>query len=68
MKSSDFVGGSINTCLYVKKSTKGTVYIALNIDYNLMIGYIAAINDAIEAMKNNGLMLKMVAGLQDYLH
>ena len=29
LKSSSFVGGSIDPCLYVKKSAKGIVYIAL---------------------------------------
>ena len=32
-----------------------------------MIGNIATIDDAIEALKNNGLVLKIVEGLQDYL-
>ena len=57
MKTSSFVGGSIDSCLYVKKSTND----------NLMIGNISAINDAIEALKNKELPLKIVKGLQDYL-
>ena len=67
MKSSGFVGGSINPCLYVKKSTKGILYVALYVDDNLMIGDIAAIDDTIEALKNKGLVLNIVEGLQDYL-
>ena len=46
---------------------KGTAYLALYMDDNLMIGDIAAINDAIEVLKNKGLVLKIMEGLQDYL-
>ena len=66
LKSSGFVGGSIHPCLCIKKSTKGIVYIALYVDDNLMIGDIATIDDAIEALKNKGLVLKIVEGLQVY--
>ena len=67
MKNSSFVGGSIDPCLYVKKSTKVVVYIALYIDNNLMVGDIAAIDNAIEVLKSKGLVLKIMDGLQDYL-
>ena len=43
---------------------KGIVYIASYIDDNLMIGDIAAIDDAIEALKNKGLVLKIVEVLR----
>ena len=59
LKSSGFVGGSIDPCLYVKKSTKGIVYLALYVDDNLMIGNITTIDDAIEALKSKGLALKL---------
>ena len=62
-----FVGGNINSCLYIKKSAKGIVYIALYIDDNLLVVDIKAIDDAIIAFKNNGLVLKVVERLQDYL-
>ena len=45
---------------------KGIVYVALYIDNNLMIGDKTAIIDAM-ALKNKGLVLKVVEGLQDYL-
>ena len=45
----------------------GVVYVALYVDDNLMIGDIAAINDAIEVLENKGLILKIVEGLWDYL-
>ena len=52
LKSSGLVGGSIDPCLYVKKSTKGVVYVVLYIDDHLMVGNIAATNNAIEALKS----------------
>ena len=67
LKSSGFVGGSIDPCLYVKKSAKGIVYVALYVGNKLMIGNSATIDDAILALKKKGLMLKIVEGLQDYL-
>ena len=48
-----------------KKSANSIVYIALY--DSLMIGNIATIDDAIRALKNKGLVLKIVEGLQDYL-
>ena len=45
---------------------RGIVYVALYVDNNLMIGGKAAI-DAILALKNKGLVLKVMEGLQDYL-
>ena len=46
LKSSSFVGGSIDPCLYVKKGTKGVVYIALYVDDNLMVEDTATIDNA----------------------
>ena len=66
MKSSGFVGGSINQCLYVKKSTKHVVHVALYVDDNLMIRDTVAINDTMKALKNRGLVLKIMEGLQNY--
>ena len=37
------------------------------VEDNLIISDVAAIYDAIAAQKSNGLVLKMVEGLQDYL-
>ena len=67
LKNLGFVRGNVNPCLYMKKSGKGIVYIALYIDDNLMIGNMATIDNTIEALKNKGLVLKIVEGLQDYL-
>ena len=60
------VGGNVDPCLYMKKSAKGIAYVTLYIDDNLMIGYMATIDNTIEALKNKGLVLK-IEGLQDYL-
>ena len=67
LESSGFVRGSIHPCLYVKKSANVIVYIALYVNDNLMIGDNDKIDDTIEALKNKGLVLKIVEGLQDYL-
>ena len=56
---SRFVRGSIDPCLYVRKSMKVIVDIALCTD-NLMMGGIATIDDAIEALKNKRLELKIM--------
>ena len=42
-------------------------HVALYTGDNLMIGNNAAIDDAILALKNKGLVLKIVEELQDYL-
>ena len=62
-----FVGGNVDSCPYVKKSVKGIVYVTLYVDDNLMIDDVKAIDNAITALKENGLVLKKVEGLQDYL-
>ena len=67
LKSSGFEGGIIDPCLYVKRSAKGILYIALYVDDNHLIGNKAPIDDAILALKNKGLVLKGVEGVQDYL-
>ena len=51
MKKSGFVGGNADTYLYVKKSEKGKVCVALYIDDNLMIGDIKAIDLIIAAQQ-----------------
>ena len=51
----------------MKKSAKGIAYIALYVDDNRMRGNMATMDNAIEALKNKGLLLKIVKGRQDYL-
>ena len=50
-----------------QKEHEGYIYVALYIDDNLMIGNSAIIDDAILELKNKGLVLKIMEGLQDYL-
>ena len=61
------VEANVDTCLYVKKSEKSIMFVALYIDNNLMVGDIEAIDEPILALEENGLVLKIMEGLQDYL-
>ena len=54
-------------CLYIKKTAKCIVYVALYIDDILMVSKVEAIDNATSTLKNNGLSLKVMEGLQDYL-
>ena len=67
LKSLGFFGGNVNPCFYVKKSAKGVLIAALYIDDNLIIASIEAIDDAIAAIKETGLVSKIVEGPQDCL-
>ena len=51
----------------IKKSEKGNVYVASYLDDLLMIGDIKAIKEAMTALKDKWLVLKIMEGLQDYL-
>ena len=51
----------------MKTSEKGILYIALNMDNNLIVGDVKVIDEAIAAFKENRLVLKLVKGLQNYL-
>ena len=67
LKKIGFTGGDVDPCLYMKKSKKGLVFIALYVDDNLMVGHPKAIDEAIEGMKKHGLVLKVEDELNDYL-
>ena len=67
LKRIGFTGGDVDPCLYMKKSKKGLVFIALYVDDNLMVSHPKAIVDAIEGMKKHGLILKVEDELNDYL-
>ena len=49
LKNLGFIRGNVDPCLYVKKSAKGILYIALHVDDNLMIENMVEIVDAIVA-------------------
>ena len=62
-----FNEGNIDSCLCVKKSKENVVYIALDIDDNLMVGNTEAIDEVIEALQENGPVFKVIEGLQNDL-
>ena len=43
------------------------MYVSIYVDDNAMIRDVEAIDDAITALKEYGLVLKVIEGLQDYL-
>ena len=49
------------------RRVKGKIYVALYVDDNLMIVNVEAINKVITALKENGLVIKIMEGLQGYL-
>ena len=51
-----------------EKSAKGIVDVALYVDDNLMVGNPEAIDKAIDALWQHGLVLKVMDGLQDYMY
>ena len=59
LKKLGFKGGEVHPCLFVHKSSKETMLNALYIDVNLLIGDTAAIHEAIQQLKQNGLILKI---------
>ena len=67
LKNSGFIEDNVDPCLYVKKSAKAIVYVALYVDNNLMVGNVEAIDDAIAAHKENRLICKIMEGLKYYL-
>ena len=66
-KNSGFKGGTVDPYLFIKKSAKSIVYVALYIDDNIMEGDVKATDDMIVAHKENGLVLRIMEGLHDYL-
>ena len=51
----------------MKKNKKGIVDLALYADDSLLVVNPEAINEAIKLLSKNGLVLKLLDGLQDYL-
>ena len=50
----ELMGGNVDPYLYMKKSAKGIGHVALYVDDNLMIGGMAAIDNAITVLKSKG--------------
>ena len=61
LKNLEFVEGNVDPYPYIKKGSKGIVYVSLHVSNNLMVGNI-------EAIKEIGLVFMVVEGLQDYLY
>ena len=61
------IGDNVNPCFHVKHSVKGIVYIALYVDVNLMVEDTEFVDEATGFLKENGLDLKIVEGLEYYL-
>ena len=62
-----FTGGTVDPCLFHRKTEKGLVFIGLFVDDNLLIGHPEAIEDAIQGMRKHGFTLKIQNDLRDYL-
>ena len=67
LKEIGFTGDEMDPCLFWRKSNKGTCYIALYVDDNLLIGDLAAIDEVIELLRSKGFILKVEDKLTDYL-
>ena len=68
LKKLGFARGNVDPCINVKKKVKSIiVYIAFSVDNNLVVGNVEAIDDAMTALKENGLVQKIMEGLQDLL-
>ena len=65
LKKLRFAGGNVDPYLYVEKSEKGIVSVALHIDDNLMVGDIEVIDNVIATLNKNGLILNVMEGLQN---
>ena len=57
----------MDPCLFWRKSSKGTCYIALYVNVNILIGDLAAIDEVIELLRSKGFILKVEDKLTDYL-
>ena len=67
MKKVGFTRGNVDLCLYRKKSTNSIASIAMNLDDDLMIENPKTADETVEQLKKNGLVLKLMESLQDYL-
>ena len=67
LRKNGFVGGEVDPCLFMKKSEKGLVYIALCVGDNLLVGHPEAIKHVIYELRENDLILKIDDDLTGYL-
>ena len=67
LKKKGFKGGMADPCLWTRTTEKGTVFLGIYVDDNLIVGNESAIKEAIESLKEEGLILKVDDSLNDYL-
>ena len=66
-KKIGFEGDDVHPCLYVCKSEKGIVFIAIYIYDNLLVGNEEAIDEVIKLLQREGFSLKIKDNLDNYL-
>ena len=62
-----FKKSEVDPCLFLEKFEEGTVYIAIYVDDNLVIGPKKSIKKTINILNAKGLLLKIQDDLKDYL-
>ena len=67
MEKIGFTGKDVNPCLCMKQIEKHAEYISLYIDDILMVGNPETIDKAVKPLQENGLVLKVLDWLHDYL-
>ena len=67
LKDLGYSGGTVDPCLFYREREEEKVYFGLYVDDNLLIGDPPAIEQAIQELKEKGLVLKVDDNLNDYL-
>jgi hypothetical protein len=67
LKRIGFTGGEVEPCSFFRRDEDGIVFIAVYVDYNLIVGSPKAVNKTIDQLKRQGLVLKIEEDLKDYL-
>ena len=62
-----FEKSEVDPCLFMQKFEDGTVYVAIYVDDNLVIGPKEGIKKTIKMLNGKGLSLKIQDNLKDYL-
>ena len=67
LKEIGFEGGFPDPCLWMRKSTKGIVILAIYVDDSYCCGHPEAIDEVIKLIKKKGFTVKVEDTLTDYL-
>ena len=67
LRDMGFQGGNVDPCLYFRTDQRGSVFIAVYVDDNLIIGDEDAVLEVISTLKKAGFVLKTDETLDDYL-